>query len=253
MGHTKESLKEQLRRMGIPPDCALLVHSSMKSVGPVEGGADAVLDSLMEHLSAGLLVFPTLSYATVDSAHPEFSVLETPSCVGLLTEMFRKRPGVARSWHPTHSVAAVGKGAGAFVKGHELNRTPCAKDGPWGRLPDLKARILFIGTGISCNTFLHGVEEWNHVPDYFTKEPEKLRVETPDGRILEREYFRHDQHNSEHYAKIEALLVGRGVMKAGEAEKFGDAACHLGDCEGMERVVTELLRKDIRFFFHDRL
>lgn len=37
---TKEELKEQIRAMGITPEDTVLVHSSLRSVGPVENGAD---------------------------------------------------------------------------------------------------------------------------------------------------------------------------------------------------------------------
>ena len=43
--YTKDQLKEQIKRLGIRPDDTLLVHSSMKAVGEVEGGADTVLDA----------------------------------------------------------------------------------------------------------------------------------------------------------------------------------------------------------------
>ena len=38
-----------------------------------------------------------------------FSNKDTPSCVGLITETFRKIDGVFRTNHPTHSVAIRGK------------------------------------------------------------------------------------------------------------------------------------------------
>ena len=47
--HTKESLTDDLIRAGIQPSDTLLVHSSMKSIGAVDGGADTVLDALMDY------------------------------------------------------------------------------------------------------------------------------------------------------------------------------------------------------------
>ena len=87
--HTKESLTDDLRRAGILPSDTLLVHSSMKSIGTVDGGADTVLDALMEYFQdSGLLVFPTLTYH-LNASNPVFSVPETPSQVGILSEFFR--------------------------------------------------------------------------------------------------------------------------------------------------------------------
>ena len=43
--YTKEELKQQLRNVGLTGKETILIHSSMKSIGPVDGGADTVLDS----------------------------------------------------------------------------------------------------------------------------------------------------------------------------------------------------------------
>ena len=35
---------EQIKNMGIKPGDTVIIHSSMKSIGDVEGGADTVID-----------------------------------------------------------------------------------------------------------------------------------------------------------------------------------------------------------------
>lgn len=65
--HTKESLMEQLIQLGIDRKGTLLVHSSMKSMGEVEGGADTVLDVFMEYMKDGLLVFPTHTWSYINA------------------------------------------------------------------------------------------------------------------------------------------------------------------------------------------
>ena len=94
---TKEELKEQIAALGIQPTDTLLIHSSMKAVGEVEGGADTVLDAFSEYLKEGLLILPTHTWAQMNSEYNVFDVVNEPSCVGILTELFRKRPGVVRS------------------------------------------------------------------------------------------------------------------------------------------------------------
>ena len=54
--YTKDDLMRGLKEMNIDPRGTLLVHSSMKAIGPVEGGADTVLDALSEYMRDGLLV-----------------------------------------------------------------------------------------------------------------------------------------------------------------------------------------------------
>ena len=40
--HTKLKIKEQLKAMGIKPDDAILIHTSYRSIGEVEGGIDGL-------------------------------------------------------------------------------------------------------------------------------------------------------------------------------------------------------------------
>ena len=48
MVYTKDDIKKQLKDMRLRPDDTVLVHSSMKSIGEVEGRADTVLDAFIE-------------------------------------------------------------------------------------------------------------------------------------------------------------------------------------------------------------
>ena len=54
MAYTKADLKHDLVAMGLTGNETILIHSSMKSIGPVEGGADTVLDALMEFFCGGI-------------------------------------------------------------------------------------------------------------------------------------------------------------------------------------------------------
>ena len=117
MAYTKAELKRDLAAMGLTGNETILIHSSMKSIGPVEGGADTVLDALMEFFAEGLLLLPTHTWRFINEENRVFDVRRNPCCVGILPELFRKRPGVVRSLHPTHSMAAYGKSAAAYIEG----------------------------------------------------------------------------------------------------------------------------------------
>ncbi|HZK22591.1 MAG TPA: AAC(3) family N-acetyltransferase, partial [Atopostipes sp.] len=124
---TKQDLLKQLKAMPIDEKGTIIVHSSMKSIGDIEGGAETVLDAFTEFMKDGLLVFPTHTWATMNEENPVFSVNDTPSHVGILTELFRKRASVLRSYHPTHSVGALGADAKEFINRDEQFRTPAAR------------------------------------------------------------------------------------------------------------------------------
>lgn len=100
MSYTKLDLLQDLADMGLTGQETILIHSSMKSIGPVDGGADTVLDALMEFFRPGLLLLPTHTWRTINAANPVFDVCTSPCCVGILSELFRQCPGVVRSLHP---------------------------------------------------------------------------------------------------------------------------------------------------------
>jgi aminoglycoside 3-N-acetyltransferase len=247
--HTFDRLRSDLQQLKVKAEGTLLVHSSMKKIGEVEGGADTVLDALTAYMSRGLLVFPTLSY-NLNAENPVFDVNATPAIVGILPERFRQRPGVVRSLHPTHSVAAIGEGAAAFVAGHETFDSPCAPHSPWGKLWEKQAQILFIGTGIGCNTYLHGIEERAGVPDMLTESRQDLVVVTADQRKIDVPTRRHVGDHSRFYRKIEPLLAGQGAAVYGQ---FGDAECCLLDAVKTTQIVMALLAADPRYFTHDAI
>mgnify|MGYP000931796889 CR=1 FL=1 len=173
-----------LRSMGVPHGGVLFVHSSMKAIGPVEGGAECVLDVLSKFLSAGLLVLPSHSWDQIEKGNFVFDPKETRSCVGILSNLFMRRPGVFRSLHPTHSVAALGIGAESFVSGEEWTDTPCSREGCYGKLYDMGAQVLFLGCSLKRNTLLHGVEEWNSIPGRITETTALFRIRMPASPSL---------------------------------------------------------------------
>ena len=179
--YTEENLLAQLKDMNIDQNGTIIVHSSMKSIGDVEGGADTILDAFSKFMKDGLLVFPTHTWADVNKNQPKFYVETSPSHIGILTEKFRKRQNVIRSLHPTHSVAALGKDAKVFTEGNERFDTPCARGSSWGKLLDRQAKILLIGVDLKRNTFIHGIEEWMNIPGRLTESHEQLTTVLPDG------------------------------------------------------------------------
>lgn len=247
--HTRLSLMKQMEALSIDPHGTLLVHSSMKAIGLTEGGADTVLDVLQTAMKDGLLVLPTHTWAYINAEQPRFSVLESTSCVGLLTEKFRQRPSVFRSWHPTHSVAAAGRDAETFVAGDERFDTPCARGSAWGRLLDRRAVIMLIGVDLTRNTFIHGIEEWLDIPDRLTQTHEPLITIAPDGREISVPSRRHIGSPSEYFGKIEALLLANGIMRFG---RFGNADVRLCDTVGLTRLLNAMLTVNPQLFNDDQ-
>lgn len=58
----QKALKADLQRLGLQSDDTILIHSSLSSLGYVEGGAETVLDTLQDILWNGTLFVSALSY-----------------------------------------------------------------------------------------------------------------------------------------------------------------------------------------------
>jgi aminoglycoside 3-N-acetyltransferase len=56
MAATRTSLGADLRRLGVKPASVLMVHASVRSLGPVTGGVNAIVQALLDAIApAGTL------------------------------------------------------------------------------------------------------------------------------------------------------------------------------------------------------
>lgn len=240
---TRAGVASGLRALGLTRGAVVLVHSSLSSLGWVDGGAEAVVDALLDVVGAsGLAAVPTHTWGTVNARQPVFHVALSPSIVGRISETFRRRPDALRSRHPTHSVAAIGPRAAGFVAGHEHSHTPCGRDTPYGRLCAWGGHVLFIGADLSSWTLVHAFEEWAPVPWVFDRW-EALYTVLEDGRVLAVPSRRHtaDPGCARDYPALEPLLQRHGLIRYG---RVGDATLRLIDAAGAERLLVPRMRED---------
>lgn len=152
---TRDDILFSLKLMDIRPGDILLVHSALTSIGNVVGGADSVVDALLDAVGEdGTIVMSTLT-----GWFQPFDAATSPSAVGAISEVFRRRPGVLRSLHPVHSVAAYGKHAAQIVAGHENCPTGCGEGTPYLKLKELGAKAMLLGVDMDRNTIMHSLEE----------------------------------------------------------------------------------------------
>jgi aminoglycoside 3-N-acetyltransferase len=195
---TRTGLAADLGRLGVRPGSVLLAHSSVSALGWVCGGAQAVVEALLDALgAAGTLVVPTHTSGNSDPAAwrhppvpeswwpvirehmPAFDPGRTPvQYMGAVTEAVRAWPGARRSAHPQVSFAAVGARAGAIVDGHALDSGFGAAS-PVARVEELDGDVLLLGVGHGANSSLHLAE--HRVPDP-PRERTAAAVATPAGR-----------------------------------------------------------------------
>jgi len=244
--HTKTVLKNQLKNLNIEHNDTVMLHCSLRAIGKTENGADDVIDAFCEYLSSGLFIVPAFTWDTVNAEQPLFDVNgDVTESLGVLPQIFSKRKGVLRSLHPTHSLSAFGKAVAGFAAGEENVDVPCARDGCYGKLLDLNAKIILAGVTLNRCTFLHGTEDWMGVPGYLTDYHQPLQIKKHDGTIINRPMRRHANSSSDNYDRILPHLKSQSAITFG---KFGNADCMVISTQNLNTIASEVLAKDINFF-----
>jgi len=181
---TRQAIAAALPELGVEPGGFVVLHSSLSSLGWVDGGAEAVVEGFLDALGPqGTLMVPTFThcFAPVEDRRRDrqgpFDVEKTPSSTGRITETLRLRCGARRSFHPIHSAAAVGPLADDLASGHSL-ASDFGPETPFGRALRLNACIFLLGVGQKVNSTLHAIEDLLDMP-YLVDE--KALVAGPDG------------------------------------------------------------------------
>ncbi len=243
----KRDILEGVRKVGVQSGDVLLAHSSLKSFGSVDGGAETVIDALLEACGGkGTLVMPTFTWSSFhDKDDALFDVVNTPSETGKITELFRLRPGVTRSPHLCHSVAAsgplaeemLGDGISGFGKGS-----------PFERLYDRDAWILLVGVTFTACTALHTAEEFMLVPYRQFRLYPTCKVRMPDGTIepsKAREFLcKPNVGFTNDFGKMGAVFAERGLLRT---TTVGNATITAIRIRAIIDTAMELLRKNIHY------
>jgi aminoglycoside 3-N-acetyltransferase len=175
----KSELIEGFQNAGVAAGDTLLVHSSFKSLGGVEGGPQTVIDALLEVLSPeGTLIMPTFNF-DFNKGEP-WDVRTTPSQMGVMTELVRCDPRAKRVFHPFYSFAIIGKHADDLTR--ERYKSSYERNSVFGKLRDLDGKIMIIGLDYTHSlTFVHHVEQMEGV-DYRYMKAFSGEVTDADGR-----------------------------------------------------------------------
>lgn len=246
--HTKNSLLKDIEQAGIRKNGTLLIHSSMKAVGEVDGGGDTVLDAFIEYMKDGLLLFPTHSWSDKNLRDGIYDPKTEPACVGILPNLFMKREGAFRSMHPTHSVTAMGSRAQTYVLRDNDVHTPCPRNGCFGGLYDEEAQLLFLGATLKTNTFIHGIEELLDIPDRINPQSRKIKLLFEGGDAREIELHGHYSTRGDVSQNYDKLLIPMLRMGIAKEVKIGDAVSYVVEVKPMTDWVMGLLEENPSLF-----
>ena len=171
-----DQLTAQLRALGVGEDDVVMIHASMRRVGPVEGGAASVIEALRAAVGTGGTLLMVLSAAEDEP----FDALRSPVDVedmGILAEVFRTYPGVSVNDHPADRFAALGPAASYL-----LTPTPLHDyHGPGSvleRFTQRGGKVLRLGANPDTVTLTHYAEYLADVPDKVRVRRRYVRADT---------------------------------------------------------------------------
>ncbi|MGH9212099.1 MAG: aminoglycoside N(3)-acetyltransferase [Acidimicrobiales bacterium] len=186
-----------LGRLGVTANDLLMVHASLRAIGPVAGGADGVIDALAAAIAPDGSLLMTLGAADdwawvnerpesermslLADAEP-FDHLTTPADpdVGVLAEVFRQRPATKVSDHPEGRFGASGPLAERLVADVPWDHY-YGPGSPLERFVQAGGRVLRLGADPDTVTLIHYAEYLAPVADKRRARRHRL-VTGPAGR-----------------------------------------------------------------------
>ena len=229
---TRADIAQGLRQLGLQAGDRVLVHASLVALGRVEGGADAVIDALLDAVgSTGLVVVPTFACPAPFDRH------KSSTALGIVPETFWHRPEAVRSLHPTHSVAAIGKGAEELIRDHEKAPTAYGEGTPYCKLAMNGGKILLMGVDQDRNTTLHAAEALAGSP--YLKDIEATYINDAGEKVTIPVAAMAGPHRD--FIGLDRLFREKGVTTIG---RIGNAVCRLMDAHSMLQTALEALRQD---------
>ena len=216
---------------------SIIVHSSLRSIGWVDGGAETVIAALLDVLGpAGNLMLPTFNY-TRPLPEPWYDPETTPARTGIIPDTGRCRDDAKRSLHPTHSVAVIGPADNALTENHLATRA-FGVGSPIDRLLALGGKVLLLGVGHVSNSALHVAEEHAGIPKVSGYDPlPDIKIRLTDGSIIEHA-LDSSPSCSAAFGAAEDELRNAGAVRNGQV---GDAPVQVVDGRTLLTTITGLL------------
>lgn len=240
-------LKEALEIIQVVKGDVLCVHSQIFGFGKPLVSKKEFLDTIIQVFqeavgSSGMLIMPAFSYSFCNKE--VYDVLNSPSTVGVLTEYYRKKPGIRRTTHPIFSFALGGDRTESYL---DIGPDAFSLDSIYGKMIQDEGKIIMFGANKGY-TFYYLAEEHVNVKHRYFKNFEG-QVKDAAGKLFSTQvpYMVRNlsMKNDLDEEKLAEFLIDNNLQKQ---TSFGNGTIGIFECEPVyEAVVKELQEDEQRF------
>jgi len=237
---TRQDLEQGLRALGLHRGDAIEVHSSLKSLGWVEGGASTVVDALMNVVGeqgaivmSAYAVSPPLPLTNEEQARGILAKVRllgrgvhARTGMGAIADEFRTRPETILGTGD-HPVCAWGRNAELHSKGYRY-------------LLEIDGDVLLLGVDIHRCSSMHLAESRVGIPSEITRlfeVPEDIRRDYPADLY----YIEYGRPPEDAWGKVQDVARQRGLIRHG---RVGHAESTLFKARAVVGIYEQLLRDD---------
>lgn len=239
-----EDAVSAFRKVGVASGNTLLFHSSIKSIGWIEGGAEAIADALLSAVGpAGTLVAPAFTFSRPPEPVPLIDPAHDACDTGAINAAVLRKPEARRSVALVHSFAAIGRHQ-AEICAIPPEFCPLGAEGPFGKLMELDAKILLLGVAYTHCTAGHFAEYLCQVP-YRETSVQRACILHPDGTRREADLELYGPRRGVPYPprdfnRAGSILEARGLVSIGT---LGNAYLRLFRLRDFVALVQEKWRE----------
>lgn len=245
-----DDLLDGFGRCGVLVNDLVMVHSSYKSLGGVQGGAETVVQALQELTApvGSTLFFPRYGVKAWCENH-YWDIGETPGEMGIIPEMSARAPGAWRTSHPIHSFEIVGPYRPEFIF---ENRSSFDVAGPFGLFHRMDGLVISFGVDWSHTfSFVHYVEQQNRAPWRREKAFAGTYIDSWGAPSL-RTYYMSVRARPWFVTDVDdlydAVLIPQGVVSQ---THVGAATVSWFRCQDYYQAVSDMVKTNPHYFYRE--
>jgi aminoglycoside 3-N-acetyltransferase len=241
---SKEGVSAIFKKCGVSKGDSIFLHCDALVTLGLQGSdvnerMSVLFDGILELIGkSGTLIIPTFTYSATKGEI--FDVDESQSVVGLLTEYFRKLPGVCRSLNPIFSVASIGAMAETFKNS---SFDDCfGKKSSFALIHKMNTWIFTLGCSFDRITFIHYIDQAEQVDFRYFKSFPAVIVNKKETKNITIRYLVRDI-NRETDVKLDKLKVRLNAKNLLKSEEIGRAELTGVKSKDFYKVAVEMIRE----------